>query len=112
MSTVVLTLVVVGGSIAAATKLALNGERKPATEAPHPHRGWATMLRARSARNRSVQVVGLATGDVVSAKPGLLLRVRSAAALTALTAMIGAGVALLILAGAAFVADALQSAVK
>lgn len=113
MSTVVLTLVVVGGSIAVATRVARRGELKPATEPVIPHRapaegrggGW----RARRARRAQQDAAAVAPARP---HPGLLTRIRASVTLMAITALVGLAIALGILAGAAFVSRTLESAVQ
>ena len=110
MSTVVLTLVVVGGSIAVAAKLAASGERKPATEPPVPHRG---SRRARAeARRAAAAPVGTATVDQVPARPGVFRRLRAGVTLVAVVAVIGAAIALGLLAGVTVISQALETAVQ
>ena len=110
MSTVVLTLVVVGGSIAVAVRLAVSGKRKPATEPPTPHR--ATRRERARARRAAAAPVVAATVDQVPARPGVLQRMRSSIALLAIVATIGAGVALGLLAGVTVISRALETAVR
>ena len=110
MSTVVLTLVVVGGSIAVAAKLAASGERKPATEPPAPHR--APRRGRRAARRATAAPEGAAVVDQVRARPGMLVRLRSGVALVAIVAVIGAGIALGLLAGVTVISQALETAVQ
>ena len=110
VSTVVLTLVVVGGSIAVAAKLAVSGERKPATEAPVPHR--APRRERRAARRAAAAAEGASRVDQVPARPGLLRRLRAGVTLVALVAMIGAGIALGLLAGVTLLSQALETAVQ
>ena len=106
MSTVVLTLVVVGGSIAVAARLAASGERKPATEPSGSHRA------PRSRRRRVAPPGGLVEVDQVPARPGLLGRLRAGIALVAIVAVIGAGIALGLLAGVTVLSQALEAAVQ
>jgi hypothetical protein len=119
VSTVVLTLVVVGGSIAVAAKLAASGERKPATADAVPHR--ASGRRAARADERPVRQRrrrataapgGAAEVEVVSPRPGLLVRLRAGVTLVAIVAVIGASIALGLLAGAEVVSRALETAVQ
>lgn len=110
MSTVVLTLVVVGGSIAVATGFALSGELKPATEAPSPHRGARRSPPKRARRDGAAPPP--VTVDQVPARPRLLVRLRALIALTALIAVIGAGIAVLLVAGVTVASRALETAVK
>ncbi|MET0666392.1 MAG: hypothetical protein ABWZ14_10985 [Acidimicrobiales bacterium] len=109
MSTVVLTLVVVGGSIAVAARLAGNGERKPATEPPVRHR--ARRRKAKAAR-RAAAAPSAALADRVSPRPGLLVRVRAGVTLVAMMAMIGAGIALGLLLGVQVISRTLEAAVQ
>ena len=104
MSTVVLTLVVVGGSIAVATWVAVSGERKPATEPPVRHRA-----RRRAAEGRPV---GRAVVDGVPVRPGLLTRLRAGLTLVAIMAMIGAVIALGLVAGVEVLSRSLEAAVQ
>jgi hypothetical protein len=110
VSTVVLTLVVVGGSIAVAARLAVSGERKPATEPPVRHRAWRR--KAKTARRAAVAARNAALADGVSPRPGLLVRVRAGVTLVALTAMIGAGIALGLLLGVQVISRTLEAAVQ
>lgn len=103
MSTVVLTLVVVGGSIAVAAMLAARGEQKPATEAPAPHR--APRRERRSPRRAAVV-------DQVPARPGFFRRLRAGVALVAVVVLIGAGIALALLGGVTVITQALETAVQ
>jgi hypothetical protein len=119
VSTVVLTLVVVGGSIVAAAVIASSGEPKPATEAAEPHRAPSAPKaprRARRTRRRRyvapAPVVLTAVGDRVPPRPGFFVRLRALITLAAIVAVIGLSVALLIGAGAAAVSRALESAVQ
>ncbi|MET0160415.1 MAG: hypothetical protein ABW279_13115 [Acidimicrobiales bacterium] len=109
MSTVVLTLVVVGGSIAVAARLAGNGERKPATEPPVRHR--ARRRKAKAARRASA-APSAALADGVSPRPGLLVRVRAGVTLVVMMAMIGAGIALGLLLGVQVISRTLEAAVQ
>lgn len=110
VSTVVLTLVVVGGSIAVAAKLAVSGERKPATEAPVPHR--VPRRERRAARRVAAASEGASRVDQVPARPGVLRRLRAGVTLVAVVAMIGAGIALGLLAGVTLLSQALETAVQ
>jgi len=114
VSTVVLTLVVVGGSIAVAVRLAASGERKPATAgaANHRARGRADErpVRRRRRRDRAAPA-GAALVEAVAPRPGLLVRLRAGVALVAIVAVIGGVIALGFLAGAEVVGQALESAV-
>ena len=110
MSTVVLTLVVVGGSIAVAAKLAVSGERKPATEAPVPHR--APRRQRRAARRAAAAPAGAAVVDQVPARPGVFRRLRAGITLVAIVVVIGAGIALGLLAGVTVLSQALETAVQ
>ena len=110
MSTVVLTLVVVGGSIAVAARLAGNGERKPATEPPVRHR--ARRRKAKAARRAAAASSRAALADRVSPRPGLLVRVRAGVTLVAMMAMIGAGIALGLLLGVQVISRTLEAAVQ
>ena len=111
MSTVVLTLVVVGGSIAVAAKLAASGERKPATERartpPRPPTGTG-----QAARRAAAAPVGAAAVDQVPARPGVFRRLRAGVTLVAIVAVIGAGIALGLLAGVTVISQAVETAVQ
>ena len=110
MSTVLLTLVVVGGSIAVAVRLAGSGEQKPATEAPRPHR--ASPRAQRQARRAATAPGGAAVEESVRARPGLLVRIRAGFTLVALTAMIATAIALGLLAGVSVISQSLETAVR
>ncbi len=110
MSTVVLTLVVVGGSIAVAAKLAASGERKPATEPPAPHR--APRRERAKARRAAAAPVGAAAVDQVPARPGVFRRLWAGVTLVAIVAVVGAGIALGLLAGVTVISQAVETAVQ
>ncbi|HEY8057426.1 MAG TPA: hypothetical protein VID94_01680 [Acidimicrobiales bacterium] len=109
MSTVVLTLVVVGGSIAVAARLAVSGESKPATEPPVRHR--ARRREAKAAR-RAAAASSAAVAEGVRPRPSLLIRLRAGVALVVVMAMIGAGIALGLLFGAQVISRTLETAVQ
>jgi hypothetical protein len=109
VSTVVLTLVVVGGSIAVAARLAVSGERKPATERPVRHR--ALRREAKRAR-RATAASTAAVAEGVPPRPTLLVRLSAGLALVVVMAMIGAGIALGLLLGAQVISRTLESAVQ
>ena len=115
----VLTLVVVGGSIAVAAKLAASGERKPATADAGTHR--ASGRRASRGDERPVRQwrrrataapEGAAAIESVAPRPGLFTRLRAGVTLVAIVAVIGASIALGLLAGAEVVSRALETAVQ
>jgi hypothetical protein len=119
MSTVVLTLVVVGGSIAVAAKLAASGDEQPATDGAVRHRAAARRRDRpdqrpvrRSRTRRTAAPVGAAVVDAVSPRPGLLVRLRAGLTLVAIVAVIGASIALGLLFGAEVVSRALETAVQ
>jgi hypothetical protein len=110
VSTVVLTLVVVGGSIAVAAKLAASGERKPATEAPVAHR--APRRERAKARRATSAPMGAAGVEQVPARPGVFRRLWAGVTLVAVVAVIGAGLALALLAGVTAISQAVETAVQ
>jgi hypothetical protein len=107
VSTVVLTLVVVGGSIAVAARLAASGERKPATVVAAPHRASR-----RQARRAAAAPEGAAVVEGVRPRPGLLTRVRAGMVLVVIVAAIGGAIALGLLVGAEAAGAFLEDAVK
>jgi hypothetical protein len=115
VSTVVLTLVVVGGSIAVAAKLAASGERKPATAGAGTHRASSRgdERPVRQWRRRATAAPGGAAAiESVAPRPGLFTRLRAGVTLVAIVAVIGASIALGLLAGAEVVSRALETAVQ
>jgi hypothetical protein len=116
VSTVVLTLVVVGGSIAVAAKLAASGELKPATVHPAPHRARASgpsrRERRQVARRAAATPEGVAVVDLVAPRPGLLTRFRAGLTLLVIIAAIGGAIAVGLLVGAEAAGQLLEDAVK
>lgn len=103
----VLTLVVVGGSVAVAAKLAADGERKPATVVATPHRA-----RGRRARRAAAAPEGAAVVEGVRPRPGLLTRLRAGVVLVVVVAAVGGAIALGCLLGAEAAGAFLEDAVK
>jgi hypothetical protein len=120
MSTVVLTLVVVGGSIAVAAKLAASGDEQPATDTAVPHRARLRgrnrpdqrPVRSGRRQRRTAVPGGTAVVDAVTPRPGLLVRLRAGFTLLAIVAVIGATIAFGLLLGAEVVSRALETAVS
>ena len=111
----VLTLVVVGGSIAVAAKLAASGELKPATVDAAPHRARPAGLgrrQRRQARRAAAAPGGAAVVEVVAPRPGLLTRLRAGLTLVVIVAVIGGGIAVGLLVGAEAAGRLLEDAVK
>jgi hypothetical protein len=108
VSTVVLTLVVVGGSIAVAARLARDGEVQPATVGAATHRA-----RPRRRRRRATAAPeDAAVVDVVAPRPGLLTRLRAGLTLVVIVAVIGGAIAIGLLLGAEAAGQLLESAVE
>ncbi len=121
MSTVVLTLVVVGGSIAVAVKLVRSEGMQPATDDAVPHRGRAKrraddrpvrQRRRRRRRRATAAPESAAVVDSVAPRPGLLLRLRAGIMLVAVVALIGATIALGLVAGVEVISRAVEQAVN
>ena len=122
MSTVVLTLVVVGGSIAVAVKLVRSEGMQPATDDAVPHRGRAKRRaddrpvrqrrRRRRRRRATAAPESAAVVDSVAPRPGLLLRLRAGIMLVAVVALIGATIALGLVAGVEVISRAVEQAVN
>jgi hypothetical protein len=115
VSTVVLTLVVVGGSIAVAAKLAARGELKPATVAAPPHRARTPKPEGRRRRQPGRAAAtpgGVAAVEVVAPRPGLLTRLRAGLTLVVVVAVIGGAIAVGLLVGADAAGRILEDAVK
>jgi hypothetical protein len=106
---VVLTLVVVGGSLAVAVKLAASGEQKPATVGAPPHRARRASPR-RAERNRPERAAG--APDQVPPRPGLLTRLRAGVTLLAVVAVIGGAIALGLVVGVEAAGQILEDAVN
>lgn len=120
MSTVVLTLVVVAGSIAVSAKIATSGELKPATDAPGPHRAppgsgarsFPVLRRLRQARSGPATIVDRSGAELVRPRPGPFRRLAAGVMLVTITVVLGAAVALGLLGAAAVIGRALESAVQ
>jgi hypothetical protein len=115
VSTVVLTLVVVGGSIAVAAKLAASGEVQPATADAPPHRAPAEGSRRRRRRQAGRAAAapgGAGVVEVVPARAGLLTRLRAGVTLVVIVAVIGGAIAVSLLVGAEAAGRLLEDAVK
>jgi hypothetical protein len=115
VSTVVLTLVVVGGSIAVAAKLAASGEQKPATVLASPHRAptdRAVRRRRRQPGRGTATPGGVAVIDVVAPRPGLLTRLRAGLTLVVIVAAIGGAIAVGLLVGVDAAGQILENAVE
>jgi hypothetical protein len=112
VSTVVLTLVVVGGSIAVAAKLARSGEMQPATVGAAPHRAPAGRRARRAARRATAAPGGAAVVESVAPRPGLLTRLRAGLTLVVIVALIGGAIAVGLLLGAEAAGQILEDAVK
>jgi hypothetical protein len=107
VSTVVLTLVVVGGSIAVAAKLAGGGEQQPATVRAGSHRAPR-----RVKAGRATAAPGGAAVEVVAPRPGPLVRLRAGVTLLVIVAAIGSAIALGLLVGAEAAGQVLEDAVQ
>ena len=103
----VLTLVVVGGSVVVAARLAADGGRKPATVHPGPHRA-----RRPGRRRDSAAPGGAAVVEMVPPRPGPLVRLRAGLALVVIVATIGGVIALGLLAGIQLISGSLETAVQ
>jgi hypothetical protein len=109
VSTVVLTLAVVGGSILVAARLARSSGVQPATTDAPPHRA----RRPRPARRRATAAPeGAAVVDLVAPRPGLLTRLRAGLTLVLIVAVIGGAIAIGLLVGAEAAGQLLEDAVK
>jgi hypothetical protein len=100
VSTVVLSLVVVGGSIAVAARIAARGEQQPATVIGPPHRAPSARRRRQRSRRGAAAPEGAAVVDAVAPRPGPLVRLRAGLALLVIVAAIGGAIALFLLVGA------------
>jgi hypothetical protein len=108
VSTVVLTLVVVGGSIAVVAKLARSGEMQPATVGAEPHRAPA----GRRRRRATAAPGDAAVVELVAPRPGPLTRLRAGLTLVVIVAVIGGAIAVGLLLGAEAAGQILEDAVK
>ena len=108
----VLSLVVVGGSIAVAARLARSGELKPATVNAAPHRAPGRIGRRRAARRDAAAPGGAAAVELVAPRPGLLTRLRAGLTLMVVVAVVGGAIAVGLLVGAEAAGQFLEDAVK